>query len=145
VVACNHGLCLAHGTDLSKRAEVTDVEHDMNGRRLAGKRPREEVDELCDQSSDDSNSGDDSDIDDRVMAPLGLAGQSEGDANLPRHSRLDVIPVYDVNRKLGGHFLWNLRYNVMRHSRGSESSLRVNAMLEHIVTVTGNLDSMSSI
>lgn len=76
-------------------------------------------------------------MDERVMAPVGLAGMTEADELAPLHSRKDVVPIYDVSRTaLASHYLFNVRYNVMRHSHGTDSNLRVNALLEHIVACT---------
>lgn len=52
---------------------------------------------------------------------------------------MDVVPIYDINRhRLSSHFLFNVKYNVMRRSHGTDSNLRVNALLEHIAATTNS-------
>lgn len=115
----------------------------MPGRRLpplaAGRVSGDNGDEH-DRRHDHSGSSSDSDeddIDERVMAPIGLAGMTEADEVAPAHSRKDLVPIYDINHtRLSSHFLFNVKYNVMRHSKGSEANVRVNSLLEHIVATT---------
>lgn len=79
----------------------------------------------------------DDDIDELVLAPLGLAGMQEADELAPVYSQLDAVPIYDINRsRLSSHFLFNVKYNVMHHSHGTGSNLHVNTLLEHIVATT---------
>ena len=62
----------------------------------------------------------------------------DDDAPAPQHSREDMIPIFDVNRNISNHYLWNQKYNVMRRSYGAASTAHKNAIGEHIVAVTGN-------
>ena len=139
-VSCANGVCLSHGNDLCKRDNPVEVGYGMAGRRLPGRIvPGEERRQASNAFERDSSAEDDEDdIDDRVLAPLGMAGMMDDDGPPAVHSRSDIVPVYDVNRHLSSHFLWNQKYNIMKRSWGDASTIRTNGILTHIVTMTGN-------
>ena len=131
-VFCGIGVCFSHGNDFLKEEEV-EIIFDMVGRTLPTRPVAEEetFEEEFEHVSEDE-------LDDRVVAPIGLAGMMDGDAPAPLHSREDMIPIYDVNQNMSSHYLWNQKYNVKKRSYGAASMARTNAIIEHIVAVTGN-------
>ena len=56
-----------------------------------------------------------------------------------------MIPIYDVNRSIPGHYIWNKGYGVLRRRMHLHSNVQVNAMLQHIVSVTNNACVESSV
>jgi hypothetical protein len=72
-----------------------------------------------------------------VLAPIGIAEYFSDEELPPAHTRRDLIPIYDVNRNVPSHLIWNNQYNVMR--RGSRfSDVHSNAIIEHIVALTNS-------
>lgn len=124
---CLIGLWYCHGKDLVNKSCVSDVNLDMTGRLLRNKQPRAATVALA-----TSDSESDCDVDERILAPLRIDDFSSADDWLPLHSRKDSIPVYDVNRRVPGHYLWNDAYSVM-HRTDRYSRVRSNAILHHIV------------
>ena len=73
-----------------------------------------------------------------IFAPIGQEDSYGGDEMPPLHARRDVIPVYDINRSIPGHFLWNKGYGVLRRRMHLHANVQANSMLQHIVSVTNN-------
>jgi hypothetical protein len=144
-VSCPHSVCFAHGKDIISGNDVVDVHVDMLGRSLPQNRARaDNADSNIVLDIDDDvrlnvdSDVDDDDLDPRVLAPLGIDDFfAEPDAMPPTHSRRDMVPIYDVNRDVPSHVIWNSFYNVM-HRSDRHSEVRSNAILEHIVASTNS-------
>jgi len=95
------------------------------------------VDDGCRVCGVDSDSSDDDDMDPRVLAPIGVDDVPSDDGPAPLHTRRDIIPIFDINRTVPSHLIWNSQYGVMR--RGERyANVRSNAILEHIVASTNS-------
>ena len=135
---CPHAVCLSHGEAIIRGDVVVDVECGMMGRRLR-RVQNDEAELLEEETSVHENFTENDDGEDTVvLLPLGVDAVDEEDCGPPMHSRKDIIPVYEVNRHMPSHFLWNNKYNVMKRTNGVCSNVRTNAILEHIVAVSGN-------
>ena len=119
---------------------VVDVECGMMGRRLRRDQNGDTEPLGADEETSVNENFNDIDEEDNTFAllPLGVDAVDEEDCGPPMHSRKDIIPVYEVNRHMPSHFLWNNKYNVMKRTKGACSNVRTNAILEHIVAVSGN-------
>ena len=135
---CGQSICLTHGQDICNGDAVVDIEIGMSGRRLqqAQVPPVDESSALSSPGADDEFDFDE-DIDHRVLAPISMEDFVGDSDPAPLHSRQDVIPIYDVNRHIPAHYLWNNRYNVMRKWK-RYSDVRTNAILQHIVSSTND-------
>ena len=116
-VLCLNGVFQAHGGDLQKKSGISYIRRGMMGHSLRVLPARQAPPEDREGEFASSSESDDDELeDDRVWAPLGLAGMNEAYDCPPVHSRRDLIPIYDVNQRyLSGHYLWNQKYNVMPH------------------------------
>ena len=99
-VFCGIGVCFSHGNDLLKDEEEVEVDRDMVGRTLTARPVVEQgnVEEKFVRVSEDE-------FDERVVAPIGLAGIMNDDVPAPLHSREDMIPIYDVNQNMSSRYL----------------------------------------
>jgi hypothetical protein len=146
--SCLHAVCWTHGRDLLSDDSVTDVEYGMSGRILRKSRTINQTEavnlepsQIIPDESSDCESDDCYDLDPRVLAPIDAEDIVGDAATTPVHSRQDIIPIYQVNRNLPGHYLWNLHYNIMRRP-SRYYNVAINAMISHIVTAT-NCPSVS--
>ena len=147
---CPHSICKRHGDDLVAGDDVVHIAVDMPGCRLRPSRTAA-GDQLTGDDDDlaggiyhiwqQYDAGDDevdmNDIDERVLAPIGIDDFPSDVGAPPTHSRRDIIPVFDVNHSVPSHLVWNNHYNVMR--RGTRfSDVRSNGIIEHIVASTNS-------
>ena len=83
------------------------------------------------ETSDDENAND-------IFAPIGQEDSYDQEGRAALHPRKDIIPIYDVNRSIPGHFIWNKGYGVLRRRMHLHGNVQVNAMLQHMVSITDN-------
>jgi len=132
---------LAHGKDLLEDSVTTTVVAGMDGRNLHV--PRSKTAQRHDDEGDvepistDSDSDNDSNAEERILAPLDMDDFADQSGPTPMHSRKNLIPVYEVGRHLPSHFVWNCHYGVMRRT-SRYSCTRTNAIIEHIAAMSGD-------
>jgi hypothetical protein len=78
------------------------------------------------------------DEDDFIFVPIGIEDNLDEDDLPAIHSRKDVIPIYDVSRRIPGHFLWNTGYGVLRRKFIKHSNVQTNGIFQHIVAMSDN-------
>jgi hypothetical protein len=140
---CTAGVCLGHGKRLLQGDVVVNVVEDMEGDRLSGAHRQvaepsvtEDVPEpVVDDDSDSSNDAEDNE---EIFAPIGMEDPADASDAPALHSRRDLIPIYDVQRSIAGHFMWNKGYGVLRRRMDLYSNVDCNAMLQHIVSMTND-------
>ena len=110
-------MCYVHGQDVITGNDVIHIKVNMLGRLLRQtRRVGADVDTEPDISGADylncenhlNPDSDDDDVDPRVLAPIGIDDFFvEPEALPPTHSRRDMVPIYDVNRQVPSHVIWN--------------------------------------
>ena len=119
---------------------VANIVPDMEGRFIRSKKvPVDDVRLPNDdsvlfaspESSDDENPY-------NIYAPIGQEDAYDPEDFPSLHPCKDIIPIYDVNHSVPGHFIWNKGYGMLRRRFNLHSNVQVNAMLQHIVSTTDN-------
>ena len=145
LISCDLGVCLCHGKDILKGDNVVNVTHGMPGRLV---RPRpvppivsstsanfrvpllESIPIPSPEVSEDENE------EYEFIAPIGMEDPYDDQDRPSLHARADIIPIYDVNRSLPGHYLWNKGYGVLRRRMHVHANVQANTMMQHIVSIT---------
>ena len=145
LISCDLGVCLCHGKDILKGDNVVSVTHGMPGRLV---RPRpvppivsstsanfrvpllESIPIPSPEVSEDENE------EYEFIAPIGMEDPYDDQDRPSLHARADIIPIYDVNRSLPGHYLWNKGYGVLRRRMHVYANVQANTMMQHIVSIT---------
>ena len=70
------------------------------------------------------------------IAPIGMEDPYDDQDRPSLHARADIIPIYDVNRSVPGHYLWNKGYGVLRRRMHVHANVQANTMMQHIVSIT---------
>jgi len=135
---CSHGICFCHGRDILRRNVVVNIEQDIAGRLLKSGARVSTAQPGVPGSSEEDSASSGCDSDGEISAPIGQEYVGDGTELPSLHSRKDMIPIYDVNRTIPGHFLWNKGYGVLRRRLHLHPSVEANAMMQHIVSVTGS-------
>jgi hypothetical protein len=138
---CEHGVCFGHGKRFIEDGVVVDVCYDID--QLMDMDDFVSGQSGCIPTLGESDMIIDDDLEthndnESIFLPIGQETAYDCDDLPANHSRKDMIPIYDVNNSISGHYLWNQGYGVLTRQNNLASKVQSNAMLQHIVAVSNN-------